>query len=287
MKVLHLLCLLRLNSFSLAAHTGAYSTDESQYETLQKMSFDLGYGPETFDAYVQPNITVFSNGAIEKQVKTYHNGHAVKFHNMSPDSVLLVWSGNGKEVKMGLCKPFGVSGTASFPGHHFFFAHEDYVEGSGEGILRRFDIDSQGSMVNNYYYDPFYVEGDKETTNRKLMKLSYRDLQRYNIMDRNRKFSDEYKKFTGREYLSMYPRDKPRHFYWPADYFGQEHWVTSKETQFESIPPPKEIRSIGERGKRRVLDNDSVSIGTMKKKLINFVIICVHFLFTIAVLSVL
>ncbi len=261
MRSVRAIYLLQLAAASLAANTGSYSIVESEIETFQKMSFDLGYGPETFDAYVQPNITVFSNGKNEKQVKTYHQGHAVKFHNMSPNSVRLVWKGNGNEVLMGFCEPFGVTGTASFPGHQFFFANENYEANSEKGILARFEIDSEGTMVNNYYYDPFRVKGDEKATEVNLMKLSFRDLERYNIMNRNRKFSDEYKQFTGREYLGMYPRAKPRHYIWPADYFGQEHWFTTKESQFESIPPRKKIRQIGQQGKERVLKDDEVSKG--------------------------
>lgn len=260
MRLLQLLSFLQFGSLTLAANTGTYSTDDSQLDTFKKMSFDLGYGPETMDVYVQPNITVFSNGATDEQVKTYHEGHAVKFHNLSPDAVQLVWDGgNGREVLMGLLQPFGTTGTASFPGHKFFLAKPGYVESSNEGILRRFDIDGEGYMVNNYYYDPFHVEGDEEATDMNLMRLSYRDLQRYNIMKRNKKFSEIYKEHTGREYLSMYPRDKPKHFIWPADYFGQQHWFTTKETQFESIPPAKKIRHVGARGKQRILKDEDVS----------------------------
>jgi len=40
---------------------------------------------------------------------------------------------------------------------------------------------------------------------------------------------------------------------WPADYFGQEHWVTTRETHFESLPPLEEIEPILMKGKDRIL----------------------------------
>jgi prolyl 4-hydroxylase len=42
---------------------------------------------------------------------------------------------------------------------------------------------------------------------------------------------------------------------WPADYFGQVHWVTTKETQFKTVPK-NEIKMIQETGLARVLKDD-------------------------------
>jgi len=88
--------------------------------------------------------------------------------------------------------------------------------------------------------------------------LSMPEYEKYNKMVRNRKFAQEYFKFTGREYLTMYPRKQPIHFMWPADYFGQVHWVTTKETQFKTVPK-NEIKMIQETGLARVLKDDEVS----------------------------
>lgn len=243
----------------------SYSTDGTELNELQQMTFDIGYGPEVFDAYVQPNITTFSRGAQDTPRQPNHHGHAVKFFNMSPETILLYWDdGKGREIRMGRVQPFAVSGTASFPGHQFFLAPVDYVEGSQKDILRRFYIDADGGgkekMVNLYFYDPFYVEGSEEATDMNLMSLSFADLERYNIIKRTQKFDEHYRKFTGRSYLSMYPRDKPKHFMWPADYYGQEHWFTTKETYFERVPPAEEIKRIAKRGSQRVLKDDEVSL---------------------------
>jgi prolyl 4-hydroxylase len=232
-----------------------YSTDGTVLDYLQEMKYDLGYGEETFEAYVQPNITTMSQGTHDQEQTMDHNGHAVKFFNMSPQTVVLYWDGGrGREVNMGRCQPFGVSGTASFPGHQFFFALEDYVKGGSK--LVRFHIDQDGLMSTNYYYDPFTVEGDDQATEENLMRITYDDLEQYNIMKRNKQFNEHYKKVTGRNYLSMYPRQKSKYFMWPADYFGQEHWFTSRETHFETIPPPEDIEKIVKKGKARVLKED-------------------------------
>lgn len=54
----------------------------------------------------------------------------------------------------------------------------------------------------------------------------------------------------------MYPRNPPSHKIWPADYFGQEHWVTTKETHFVSVPRDDELGGIEKVGSQRVLRDD-------------------------------
>ena len=71
----------------------------------------------------------------------------------------------------------------------------------------------------------------------------------------NIKFAEEYKAFTGGvEWLGMYPRDPPRHKIYAADYFGQEHHVKTKETQFVEMPPWEELPRI--KPKARKEDED-------------------------------
>jgi prolyl 4-hydroxylase len=40
---------------------------------------------------------------------------------------------------------------------------------------------------------------------------------------------------------------------WRADYFGQEHWITTKETHFERLPPSEELGPITLKGSERIL----------------------------------
>jgi prolyl 4-hydroxylase len=45
---------------------------------------------------------------------------------------------------------------------------------------------------------------------------------------------------------------------WRADYYGQQHWVTTRETHFVTLPDEKELGPIQEVGSARVLkENDA------------------------------
>ena len=57
-------------------------------------------------------------------------------------------------------------------------------------------------------------------------------------------------------HLYLYPRNPPSHKIWPADYFGQEHWVTTKETHFVSVPRDDELGGIEKVGSQRVLRDE-------------------------------
>lgn len=170
---------------------------------------------------------------------------------------------------MGRCAAFHSTGTASFAGHQFFFAPTDYEQ--SKVVLQHFTIDKNG-IENLYYYDPITVEGDKDLTAENLSKLTMKQLEMYNKMLRNRKFADEYKKMTGRHYMSLYPRMKPKHFLYPADHFGQEFWVTTKETQFKEVPTEK-LSPIRKSGLERVLKEDDVRHFDRILSPINFVFI--------------
>merc|ERR1711957_471025 len=43
---------------------------------------------------------------------------------------------------------------------------------------------------------------------------------------------------------------------WRADYFGQTHWVTSKETHFKELPGNSKLRKIKKSGVSRVLRDE-------------------------------
>jgi len=142
---------------------------------------------------------------------------------------------------------------ASFPGHKFFFAPHDYDHKTNDNRLISFVINAK-DMV--FYYDPIDVPGNPEETDKNLQKLSYEQYEKYDIVKRNRLFDAQYKEFTGRHYLSMYPRPKPSHHLWPADYFGQEHWIMTKETHFKAIPPKEKLETIEMISNRVLKDND-------------------------------
>lgn len=156
-------------------------------------------------------------------------------------------------MDMGVCKPFHSVGTASFPGHNFIFAPLDYMQ--SKVVYQHFPIDKTGTNAL-YYYDPIHVPGNEERTKKNLARLTLSEYEKYNKMVRNRKFAEHYKKVTGREYLTMYPRPKPRHFMWPADYINQTHWVTSRETFFKNIPEDDLLGTIRDKPLERKLKED-------------------------------
>lgn len=139
---------------------------------------------------------------------------------------------NTKEVYIAEASAFNAVATASFPGHKFN-ARE---KGNEAVLLDYFYVTTQKSI---YVYDPFEEDPNG------LKKLTAEQMEFYNLQKNNIKFAKKYREFTGVEWLSLYPRrHPPRHRMWPANYFGQEHVVETKETHFMEIPPKKELRPI-------------------------------------------
>jgi hypothetical protein len=65
--------------------------EEKKDPNLQEVSFDLGYGPEYFEVYIDTDIKTMSQGKYDTVIQPKMNGHAVKFFNMSPQFVQLYW----------------------------------------------------------------------------------------------------------------------------------------------------------------------------------------------------
>ncbi|KAL7444622.1 hypothetical protein ACHAXM_009540 [Skeletonema potamos] len=224
---------------------------------LQTMTFDIGYGPQEFRAYVEPDVSTFYNAPIGSYTrkKPIHSGWAAKFINMSDKKVRLFWDprNGGPGSPITVLRPFEAGGTASFPRHEFYVTpYEDE-----NVILHRWSISPPQAV---YYYDPITVPGDEEATQTNLDNLSPQDFESYKRHVDNRDFGKQYFNFTGREYLSMYPRNAPSHKIWRADYFGQEHWVTTRETHFVEHPREDELSQIVAKGRERVLREDEPRI---------------------------
>jgi hypothetical protein len=156
-------------------------------------------------------------------------------------------------------EPFTASTTATFPGHHFAFTPID----EPDNVLE--DIIIAEYPHNLYWYDPYTVstagdesEVDVEATERNLAGLSAYERQLYDGWMKTLDFHEQYQAFTGRSYVAQYLRKRPIHFMWRADYIGQEHWVTTAETHFTSVPDADspELDSITDTGKKRVLEQD-------------------------------
>ena len=95
---------------------------------------------------------------------------------------------------------------------------------------------------NLYVYDPFL--SSEQNPSLSLDDLRPDQFDKYMTLKRTLHFSAAYKEFTGRDWLSRFPRDPPKHFMWPAEYFEQTHEVETKETHFTSLPPDSMLSRI-------------------------------------------
>lgn len=247
MKLLGLLLLPILGTAQLRSSVDLDYKDPA----LQVMEYDIGYGKQSTLVYVEPTMEQMYNGnppASTKVVPKF-NGLSVKFINMSNKPVRLSWEPRpgGTPSPMNRIAPFEASGTASFPTHSFIMTDPS----SNDKLLKRFSVGEYPENI--YYYDPYEVEGDPAQTEKNLAALSKDERGKYQKWKDTLLFNEVYRNFTGRSYLANYLRDPPRHFLWPAEYFGQEHWTETYETHFTQIPPKSELSPIQDKGRRRVL----------------------------------
>ncbi len=184
--------------------------------------------PRTFDAYVQPELSSFYKGDPPSTTiqEPRFKGLAGKFVNFSPDHLQLFWDDGRNGMHIADLPPFQAAGTATFPVHRFFFSKRN---GDTKDIVHRVHIQPNQNL---YIYDAF-EEGHAEVED-----LTDDLLELYNLQKKNLYFAKEYRKFTGRDWISFYPTTKkPIYKMWNADYFGQQHWVTTTETHFVVEPP--------------------------------------------------
>lgn len=245
-------CLLRAEKEE--ALTCSVVNENERDPALKEMTYDVGDGPQSFWAYVMPAVTEFyrDNPPASTKVIPKFNGLAGKFINMSNKRLALYWESRigGPVSAMKRFRPFDCSGTGTFPGHRFFFT----PEGGDAKRDRLIEFVIKEYPENLYVYDPYLVEGDEAATEANLQaSLTPSERELYDLWKKTLLFSEQYRNFTGRTYLSAYLRDPPKHFMWRADYFGQEHWVTTRETHFEKLPPLDEMDPIMMRGEDRVL----------------------------------
>jgi len=243
--------------------SSACSTTEKD-PAMKEFTFDVGDGPQTTMVYVEPEVNTFYRSADGspstknyKRVKPSFNGLAGKFINMSKEHLDFYWesSAGGTAHLMRHYAPFSSGGTGTFPSHRFFFAREN----DPKTKVHLFTVEEYPN--NLYVYDPYKVEGDPEQTEKNLQaNLNSKERAQYDKWKKTLLYNEQYKAFTGRSYLANYgdegPRSPPGHFMWRADYFGQEHWVTTKETHFVSLPNSDKIQKVTEFGKQRILEED-------------------------------
>lgn len=180
-----------------------------------------------FLAYVQPDVSTFyrDTPGTCRPMKPRFQGLAGKFINLSPDYLALYWDdGHGGSLIADM-PPFQAAGTATFPIHKFFISKKN----NKNDVVSRIHIHPDQNL---YVYDAF------ELGHATFQDLSSDDLELYHIQKNNLYFAEQYRKFTGRDWLSLYPhRQRPMYKMWNADYFGQQHWVVSKETHYIAEPP--------------------------------------------------
>ena len=229
-----------------------FQVDTTKTEEDPKLAKMPGFD---FKAYRRADISSMYREApgsrIEK--KPAFRGQAGKFVNMSPERLDLYWE--NVDGPMGHyishCGPFESTGTSTFPGHVFHF-----IRPRTEEIVCSFET-KKGMAV--YYCDPFvaYDVSDPSAgkyTGPTLPKsnLDEKQLELYEAAQLNREFAPIYKNFTGgSEWLGNYPTEPPRHHIWRADYFGQEHFVQTRETQFVKLPPKEVLHRMTSQQLRR------------------------------------
>jgi len=223
---------------------------------LQEFTYDVGDGPRQFLAYVEPDVSSFYReeaGSSAKVIPKF-NGFAAKFINLSNKNVKHYWEGNGATVLMRFYTPFSSGGSASFPGHRFYFTPEN----EPEVRLQEWVIEEYPENI--LVYDPYHVGGDDVQTEANLAVLTIEERALYDMWRRTLSFHEQYRNFTGRSWLANYGRDPPKNFMWKADYFGQTHWVTTKETHFAEVPPANVLEPLSMQPNDRILQDSDARI---------------------------
>mmetsp|Transcript_8876 Transcript_8876/g.22364 ORF Transcript_8876/g.22364 Transcript_8876/m.22364 type:complete len:546 (-) Transcript_8876:1998-3635(-) len=185
-----------------------------------------------FWAYVDPDISLAYNttpGSIKPKYASF-NGMYAKFINMSPKTVMVHWEqkAGGTRSFMSQLGPFATGSTASYPTHRFVVVDQ----ATGQDV-DTWIVSSQNCL---YYYDPYKslqtAKSALKPNEYELYKMHYHSLE----------FNEQYKAFTGRQYLPDWKRDAPHLPIWPADSFGQTHVIKTRETHIESTSSiPKEV----------------------------------------------
>lgn len=243
-----LLCCLLANALCAAQECSI-----NEEHDADKNMVEIEFEGDKFMAYVQPHVTTFyrdTEPPASTAVTPMHEGFAGKFINLSKDKMLLYWEpyeGAKNPSLMRVMPPFHGGGSATFPTHRFFFSSEE----NPHTPVKQFVVQDYPESL--YVYDPYFVENDPKQTEKNLKVLTKEERRKYDMFRKTLRFSEVYQNVTGRQYLVNYPRPRPVHFMWPADYFNQTHWVTTRETLFTKLPPAEELKPITARGTKRAL----------------------------------
>ena len=244
-----------LLALTKAQETSCSAFDQERDPALKEMTYDVGDGKQTTWVYVEPGIADFyeADPPAKTKVTPKFNGFAGKFINMSNQKATLYWEDKSGNIHpMRTHEPFSASGTATFPGHQFLFTKDQ----DSSVVLKRFLV---GHYPENLYvFDPYTVQGDPVQTEANLAQLTPDERAQFEAWRKTLSFNEQYKAFTGRSYLANYLRKPTKYFMWRADYFNQEHWVTTKETHFVELPPDHALEPVLASGDSRVHEEASL-----------------------------
>jgi prolyl 4-hydroxylase len=161
-----------------------------------------------------------------KPVSLTYTGFSVKFVNLSTKPMNLYWDGKNKPRLRSRIEPFESFTTVTLPGSSFFLAplyDKEYA------VQRWVATEDDALLV----YD--VITGDDEF----LDSLTNEQRKLYMMQKLNIDYAREYLVKTKRTWLAMFPRSSIFHHMYSADYFGQEHVITSKQTHITSLPNGK------------------------------------------------
>jgi prolyl 4-hydroxylase len=186
------------------------------------MEYNVGNGPQETWVYVEPSVASFYRNATTATIQPpAFPGRHVKFFNLLTVPIELYWEQEKKTSLVKVLRPLSTAGITAFVDHVFSFR----LVGR-DAVLERFRVSANASNVfsiplkvvermSQHYHLP-----DRNTTQQE---------ESYQWLTKTLLYNDYYYNTTGRSFLSRYGRLMPRHFMWPADFFGQEHVVATKE----------------------------------------------------------
>jgi len=216
---------------------GDADDDEEEDPMLREMP-----GTNGFKAYVRADIATFYGREPGSMIESppQFNGQAAKFVNMSPERVTMYWIDNNNTPHFhGNLGPWHAKGTASFPGHHFTMTRANQPDAVLCHIRIVKDVSTYycNPFAENNPHDPEHAEHVHPVRSLEQDLIHPHDRTNYEQHVFNKDFAARYKAFTGgSEWLTMWPRDPPRHTMWRADVLGQTHTITTKETYFVQLP---------------------------------------------------
>jgi prolyl 4-hydroxylase len=233
--------------------------DEEMDPGLEKMTFDIGSGTEVAWVYSKPNVSSFYRDAPgspdRKMVTPAYRGQVCNFINLSDKEVVLfLEKSQGPSVQLRQLDPMSGKGMSVVQGQTLYFA-----DAKGR-LIQRFTIDDESASLQ--VYDPYYIEGYPEVTESYVSMLNLEMQSLYNQWRATIEFAEHYTKTTGRAFLSHYngqralTPSKPKHSMWQANYFGQEHWVTTREVHYDRLPPVEHLRALPRLSHDRELANE-------------------------------